>query len=41
VDRRKSYGGTSKKMVVDAIETGKARLEKEMQKHNDLISIEV
>jgi argininosuccinate lyase len=37
VDRRKSYGGTSKKMVMEAIETAKARLEKEIQKHNDLI----
>ncbi len=41
VDRRKSYGGTSKKMVMEAIENGKARLEKEMQKHNDIISSEV
>jgi argininosuccinate lyase len=37
VDRRKSYGGTSKKMVMEAIETAKARLEKEMQKHNNII----
>jgi argininosuccinate lyase len=40
VDRRKSYGGTSKQMVMEAIETGKARLEKELQKHKDLISKE-
>jgi argininosuccinate lyase len=38
VDRRKSHGGTSKKMVMEAIETGKVRLEKEIQKHKDLIS---
>jgi argininosuccinate lyase len=37
VDRRKSYGGTSKHMVMEAIETAKARLEKEIEKHNDLI----
>jgi argininosuccinate lyase len=37
VDRRKSYGGTSKKMVMEAIETAQARLEKEIEKHNDLI----
>lgn len=39
VDRRKSYGGTSNKMVADAIEFAKTRLETEMQKHNDVISI--
>jgi argininosuccinate lyase len=42
VDRRKSYGGTSKKMVVDAIENAKARLEIEITKQdNDVISSEV
>jgi argininosuccinate lyase len=38
VDRRKSYGGTSKKMVMDAIETAKVRIEKESQKYHDVIS---
>jgi argininosuccinate lyase len=40
VDRRKSYGGTSTQMVMEAIETGQTRLEREMQKHKDLISNE-
>jgi argininosuccinate lyase len=37
VDRRKSYGGTSRKMVEEAMEKAKVRLEQEMEKHQDLI----
>lgn len=38
VDRRNSYGGTSKKMVMEAIETAKVRIEKELQKYRNVIS---
>ena len=41
VDRRKSYGGTAKKMVKEAIEAAKSRIEIELQKYNDLISNKV
>jgi argininosuccinate lyase len=37
VDRRKSYGGTSRKIVEEAISKAKVRLEKEMEKHQALI----
>lgn len=38
VDRRKSYGGTSKKNVKDAIAAATSRIEKELQKISDLTS---